>query len=277
METRRILEVLNDEDRTVAVAVSRALPEIARVVDLAAECLGRGGRVVYLGAGSSGRIAALDAAEVPPTFGFPAGRFLAVVAGGSAALAEAVEGAEDDALEAVVVMRELAVGPADLVLGVTASGTTKFVLGGLGEARERGSTTVLLTCGVRPPPGLWHAVVAVDTGPEAVTGSTRLKAGTAAKLVLNMVSTAAMVRLGRVYENLMVAVEGTNEKLRRRAVRIVEVAAGVPADRAREALDRCGGDARAAILSVRRGLEPAAARARLEAHGGHLRRALESP
>ena len=277
MDTRRILEILNDEDRTVGVAVARALPEIGRVVDLAVEVLARGGRLVYLGAGSSGRLAALDAAEVPPTFGFPPDRVIAILAGGDAALLHAVEGAEDDALEAVARMRDIAVGPPDLVLGITASGTTRIVLGGLGEARERGATTALLTCGTRPPPGLWHVVVAVDTGPEVVAGSTRLKAGTAAKLVLNMVSTAAMVRLGRVYDNLMVDVAPTNDKLRRRAVRIVEAAAGVPADRAREALARCGGEVRAAVVSLRRGLGPEDARARLAAHGGDLRRALEAP
>jgi len=277
MDTRRILEILNDEDRTVGVAVARALPEIVRVVDLSVEALARGGRLVYLGAGTSGRLAALDASEVPPTFGFPPDRVIAILAGGDEALLRAVEGAEDDALEAVARMRDIAVGPPDLVLGISASGTTRFVLGGLGEARERGATTALLTCGTRPPQGLWHVTVAVETGPEAVTGSTRLKAGTATKLVLNMVSTAAMVRLGRVYDNLMVDVAPTNEKLRRRAVRIVEAAAGVPPDRAREALARCGGEVRAAVVSLRRGLGPEESRARLAAHGGDLRRALEAP
>jgi len=277
MATRRILEILNDEDRTVGVAVSRALPEIVRTVDLAVEALRGGGRLVYVGAGSSGRIAALDAAEIPPTFGLPPDRVVAIVAGGDAALARAVEGAEDDALDAVAEVRQRGIGPGDLVLGVTASGTTRFVLGGLGEARERGASTALLTCGVRPPTGFWHAAIVVDTGPEAVTGSTRLKAGTATKMVLNMVSTAAMVRLGKVYDNLMVDVAATNDKLRRRAIRIVESVGGVTTERARETLALCGGDARAAIVSLRRRLDPAAARNRLASHGGDLRRALEAP
>jgi N-acetylmuramic acid 6-phosphate etherase len=277
MDTRRILEILNDEDRTVGVAVARALPEIGKAVELVVEALRRGGRLLYLGAGSSGRIAALDAAEIPPTFGFAADRLIAVVAGGDAALAHAVEGAEDDALDAVALMREHSVGPGDCVLGISASGTTRFVLGGLGEARERGASTALLTCGVRPPAGLWHVVIAVETGPEVVTGSTRLKAGTATKMVLNMISTAAMVRLGKVYDNLMVDVSATNDKLRRRAVRIVESVTGVSTERAREALALCGGDARTAIVSLRRRLEPDAARDRLDANGGDLRRALEAP
>ncbi len=158
---------------------------------------------------------------------------------------------------------------------MTASGATRFVVGRLGEARERGASTVLLTCGARPAPGLWHVVVAVETGPEVIAGSTRLKAGTASKLVLNMISTAAMVRLGKVYDNLMVDVQATNEKLRRRAARIVEATTGVPAARAREALDRCGGEAKTAVVALRRGLEPGAARALLATHDGNLRRALE--
>ncbi len=272
---RRILEVLNDEDRSVGVAVSRAIPDIERADEHAFDALSRGGRLVYFGAGTSGRLAALDAAEIPPTFGMEAGRVVAVMAGGPGALQQAVEGAEDDALEGVARARDLAVGPADCVVGVTASGTTRFVLGALGEAREKGASTVLLTCGHRPGPGLWHAVIAVDTGPEAVAGSTRLKAGTATKMVLNMISTAAMVRLGRVHDNLMVGVVATNEKLRRRALRIVETVAGVPPARAREALDLCLGDTKAAIVHLVRGVDAAAARERLASRGGSLRRALE--
>ena len=275
LPTRRVLEILSDEDRSVAVAVSRVLDEVGMAVEHAVGALERGGRLLYLGAGSSGRIAAMDAAEIPPTFGLAPERVVAVIAGGPVALMEAVEGAEDDALEAVALMRDFAVGPSDCVVGVTASGTTRFVLGGLGEARERGSSTVLLTCGARPAPGLWHVVIAVDTGPEVVTGSTRLKAGTAAKFVLNMISTAAMVRLGKVYDNLMVDVRATNEKLRRRAARIIEATTGVPPARAREALERCGGETKTAVVSLKRGLDPDAARALLERHDGNLRRALE--
>jgi N-acetylmuramic acid 6-phosphate etherase len=274
---RRVLEILNDEDRTVGAAVAKALPEIERAAEFAVESLSRGGRLVYVGAGSSGRIAAMDAAEIPPTFGTEPALVIAVVAGGPGALENAVEEAEDDALEGVARMREESVGPADCVVGVSASGTTRFVLGALGEARERGAVTVLLTCGALPASLPWKVVVAVETGPEVVAGSTRLKAGTATKLVLNMISTAAMVRLGKVHDNLMVDVRAANEKLRRRAARIVEAVAGVPAARAREVLDRCGGEAKTAIVALARGLEPAAARERLAATGGILRRALEEP
>lgn len=277
LETRAILEVMNAEDRTVAEAVGRVLESVARATDFAADALGRGGRLVYLGAGTSGRLAALDAAEVPPTFGLEPGRVLAIVAGGEEALSRAAEGAEDDALEAVARMRDLAVGPADCVVGVTASGSTRFVLGGLGEARERGAATVLLTCGAISSPGLWHAVVALETGPEVVTGSTRLKAGTATKMVLNMITTAAMVRLGRVHDNLMVDVRAANDKLRRRASRIVESLAGVPPERARAALESCDGEVKAAVVHLRRGLDPEASRALLRSRGGRLRAALESP
>jgi N-acetylmuramic acid 6-phosphate etherase len=275
LPTRRVLEILNDEDRTVATAVSRVLEDVAAAVEHAVGALQRGGRLVYVGAGSSGRIAALDAAEIPPTFGMAPDRVVAVVAGGPAALAAAVEDAEDDALDAVAEIRGLSVGPSDCVVGVSASGSTRFVLGGLGEARECGASTVLLTCGARPSGDLWHVVIAVETGPEVVTGSTRLKAGTACKLVLNMISTAAMVRLGKVHDNLMVDVRASNEKLRRRAARIVETLASVPLPRAREALDRCGGETKTAVVALRRDLAPEAARALLAAHGGNLRRALE--
>jgi N-acetylmuramic acid 6-phosphate etherase len=274
---RRILEILSDEDRTVGVAVARALPDIERAADHAADALSRGGRLVYLGAGTSGRLAAMDAAEIPPTFGLEPDRVQAILAGGEEALARAVEGAEDDALEGVARLRDIAAGPSDCVIGVTASGTTRFVLGGLGEARERGAATVLLTCGPRPTGGLWHVVIALETGPEVIAGSTRLKAGTATKMVLNMISTAAMVRLGKVHDNLMVDVRASNDKLRRRAIRIVETLAGVASAPAREALDRCGGEAKTAVVHLLRRLDPAAARERLAAHGGILRRALEAP
>ncbi len=277
LDTRRILEIMNEEDRSVAAAVAKALDSVARAADLAADALDRGGRLVYLGAGTSGRLAALDAAEVPPTFGLAPDRVVAVVAGGDAALRGAVEDAEDDALEAVARMRDLEIGPSDCVVGVTASGITRFVLGGLGEARENGATTVLLTCGVPQERAPWHAVIALETGPEVVAGSTRLKAGTATKMVLNMISTAAMVRLGKVFDNLMVDVRAGNAKLRRRAVRIVETVAGTSESRAAEALDRCGGEVRTAIVALRRGLDPAAARERLLSRGGRLRAALESP
>ncbi len=277
LDARAIAALMNSEDAGVPAAVAAALDDVARAVDLAAEALGRGGRLVYLGAGTSGRIASLDAAEVPPTFGLEPGRVVAVLAGGPEALTQAVEGAEDDALSAVADVRALDVGPSDCVVGVTASGTTRFVLGGLGECRERGASTVLVTCGGRPARSPWHVVIAVDTGPEVLAGSTRLKAGTATKLVLNMISTAAMVRLGRVYENLMVDLRATNAKLRRRAARILEEAAGLPAARAAELLAACGGELKTALVAARRSLPAADARAALARRGGSVRAALEEP
>ncbi|MCK6482082.1 MAG: N-acetylmuramic acid 6-phosphate etherase [Planctomycetes bacterium] len=277
LPVRRILEVMNEEDRTVAAAVARALPAIERTVDLAVDSLGRGGRLFYLGAGTSGRLAVLDAAEIPPTFGLPSGLVVGVIAGGKEALVGAVEGAEDDALEAVARMRDFSVGPSDCVIGVTASGTTRFVLGGLGEARERGASAVLLTCGLAPSPGIWHALIALETGPEVLAGSTRLKAGTATKMVLNMISTAAMVRLGKAYDNLMVDVRASNAKLALRARRIVESIAGATPAAARAALEACGGEAKTAVVHLRLRLDPAAARALLESRGGRLRDALENP
>ncbi|MHC4924279.1 MAG: N-acetylmuramic acid 6-phosphate etherase, partial [Planctomycetota bacterium] len=164
LDTRRILEIMNDEDERVAAAVKTALGDIARAADLVAASLGGTGRLVYYGAGTSGRLAAADAAELPPTFGISPDRILAIVAGGDPALRASVEGAEDDAMEGVALVRDHSLGDGDTVVGVSASGTTRFVMGGLGEARERGAKTVLVTCGAKPAPGLWDVIIHVDTG-----------------------------------------------------------------------------------------------------------------
>jgi len=275
LDSLGIVKVLHGEDRRVADVVTVALPDVARAVDHAFDALDRGGRLVYFGAGTSGRLAQLDASEIPPTFGFPEDRVVAVIAGGPGALLRAVEGAEDDALEGVAAVRELGIGPSDCVVGITASGTTRFVLGALGEARERGASTVMFTCGPPPSPGLWHVVIHLETGPEAVAGSTRLKAGTATKMVLNMISTGAMVRLGRVHDNLMVEVRGGNAKLQHRAEGIVAQLAELPPAEARALLARCEGEVKTAVVAARRRVDPAEARALLEAGGGNLRRVLE--
>ena len=220
--------LMNEEDQRVPAAVATVLPQIAQAVVRIAQALGRGGRLLYAGAGTSGRLAMLDAAECPPTFGTAPDQVLAVLAGGAAALTGAVEGAEDDEAAGGREIDARAVGPNDAVVGIAASGTTPFVLGAVRRARARGALTIAVACA--PASALESAcelAIVPLVGPEVIAGSTRLKAGTAQKLVLNMLSTLAMVQLGKVYGNLMVDLRPTNAKLRRRAVRIIATAAGV--------------------------------------------------
>ena len=273
LDSLGVLERLNDEDRTVAEAVRRVLPSIARAVDLAVERWQRGGKIVLFGAGTSGRLAMLDAAELPPTFNAPPERYLGRLAGGPTAFQRAVEGLEDDRAAGEAAAADL--GPNDLALGIAASGRTPWVIGALAEARVRGAATVALACVARPALGeVADVVIAVETGPEAVVGSTRMKAGTAQKLVLNSFSTALMVRLGKVYGNLMVDLRPTNAKLRHRAARLVETVAGVDPTAAERAIAETG-DLKAAIVVASRNVSPEEARARLARANGILRRALE--
>jgi N-acetylmuramic acid 6-phosphate etherase len=273
LQTLGVLERLNEEDRRVAPAVRAALPAVARAVELAAERWRRGGRVVLLGAGTSGRMAALDAAELGPTFGVPPERYLARMAGGAGALLAAVEGAEDDRAAGEAAAGDFT--PADVAFGLAASGRTPWVLGALEAARRRGAATIGLACVPRPELATQADVaIVVDTGPEAIPGSTRLKAGTAQKLVLNAFSTALMVRLGKVYGNQMVDVRATNAKLRRRAARLVEQAAGVDRATAERALAHAGWEVKTAIAALRLRVPAAEARARLSEADGHLRRVL---
>jgi N-acetylmuramic acid 6-phosphate etherase len=230
-------------------AVGRALPRLARAADAAARALAAGGRLVYVGAGTSGRLAALDAAECPPTFGTSPRQVIALVAGGTRALARAVEGAEDDAAAGRAAVRRARVGARDLVVGVTASGTTPFVRAALAEARARGARTAIVTSNPAAADAADLPVV-LRTGPELVAGSTRLKAASAAKMALSGLSTVAMVRLGRVRGGRMVDLVGTNEKLRRRAARIVAELGGVEPAAARAALTRAGWSVRAALAAV---------------------------
>lgn len=273
LDSLGILSRLNDEDLTVAPAVRVALPALARAVDLAVERWERGGRVVLFGAGTSGRLALLDAAELRPTFGVPADRYVARLAGGAGAFQVAVEGAEDDASAGARAAADLR--PLDVAFGIAASGRTPWVLGALAAARRRGAGTIALACVAHPALAAQADVaIVVETGPEAVAGSTRLKAGTAQKLALNAFSTALMVRLGKVYGNCMVDVQATNEKLRQRALRLVERVAGADAATAAAALGEAGGEVKTAIAMLRLGVGVADARARLGAHGGRLRRVL---
>jgi N-acetylmuramic acid 6-phosphate etherase len=274
--TLEIVALMHAEDRRMLAAVRPTLPIIAQVVDAVAERMRRGGRLIYLGAGSSGRLGVLDAAECPPTFNAPPGQVTGVIAGGNDALTRSVEGAEDDADAGRQAIADLDVKECDSVVGIAASGRTPYVVAGLGEARRRGALAVALTCNL-PAPLAEQAdyVLAPLVGPEVVTGSTRLKAGSAQKLTLNMLSTAVMVRLGKTYGNLMVDVRAQNAKLRARARRIVAQACRIGDEEAGAALARSGGEVKVAIVSQLAGCSPQAARDRLARAGGVVRAALE--
>jgi N-acetylmuramic acid 6-phosphate etherase len=269
-----LVAIFAREQRRAFEAVERSAPQLARAVDAIVERLRGGGALHYVGAGTSGRIAALDAAECPPTFGTPPGMVRAHVAGGDAALARAVEGAEDDAAAGDRLGRAF-FGPPDAVVGLSASGGAPFVVAALRAARERGALTIALTCDERAPLlACADIAIVLATGAEPIAGSTRMVAGTAQKLALNALSTAAMVRLGKVYDNLMVDVVASNAKLRRRALRLVMELAPAEEDRARALLAAAAGSVKVAVLVERRGLDPAAARALLAANGDSLRAAL---
>ena len=275
--TLALLRLLNAEDRRVPAAVARAIPSIARAVDAIVRAFESGGRLIYAGAGTSGRLGALDAAECPPTFGVSPSKVRAVLAGGRRALDHAVEGAEDSASQGARDLATLRAGPKDVVVGLAASGATPYVAGALRQARRRGSTTVLVTTNPRPPLArLARIVIVADVGPEALAGSTRLKSGTAQKLVLNMLTTASMARLGRVYDNRMVYVALTNSKLRRRGLRLLADTAGVTEPVASRALARARGQLPAALVMLKAGVNYEEAQRRLARAKGHVRRAIES-
>jgi len=269
--TLEILEIMNDEDATVAGAVRRVLPAIVQAVDVITARLQQGGRLFYVGAGTSGRLGVLDAAECVPTFSVPPELVQGVIAGGNRALIEAVEGAEDDrdAGRRDLLARDL--NARDAVVGIAASGNTPYVIGALEGANEIGAATIALTCN-SPALMLDTAQIAIPvlTGPEVITGSTRLKAGTAQKMVLNMLSTAAMIRLGKVYGNLMVDVKVTNRKLAGRARRIVSQVTGVGEDEAAALLAQADNQVKVAILIGLLGIPAEEARARLAAADGRL-------
>ncbi|HET8538928.1 MAG TPA: N-acetylmuramic acid 6-phosphate etherase [Anaeromyxobacter sp.] len=251
LPTSRLVARLHRGDREAVRAVGRALPSIAALADEAARALRAGGRLVYVGAGTSGRLGALDSAECPPTFGVAPSRVIALVAGGAPALRRAVEGAEDDGAAGVAAVRRARLGARDLAVGISASGTTPFVLAALAEARRRGAATALVTSNPAARAAADRRVV-LDTGAERVAGSTRMKAGTAAKMALGLLSTAAFVRLGAVRAGRMVALRPGSAKLRARAVRNVADLAGVSAAEARRLLDRSRWDVRGAIESAPR-------------------------
>ena len=271
------LRIMNAEDRKVAEAVGREIPAITRAVEAIVSSFQRGGRLFYIGAGTSGRLGVLDASECPPTFGVPAEMVQGIMAGGERALARATESSEDDAAAGARDLASHGFDAADVLAGIAASGRTPYVLGAIGAARAMGATTIGISC--VPDSELARAAeipITPVTGPEVIAGSTRLKAGTAQKLVLNMLTTGAFIRLGYVYGNLMVNVQPTNEKLVERAVRIVGQIAGLDYEQARDALALAGNNVRVAILMAKMGASREAAELGLAAVGGNLAEALKA-
>jgi N-acetylmuramic acid 6-phosphate etherase len=275
LPTLDMLTLINAEDQKVALAVRDELPNIAVAVDAITDRMQRGGRLIYIGAGTSGRLGVMDASECPPTFGTPPELVVGLIAGGNAALTDAVEDAEDDQEDGAGEIAELNVNENDCVIGIAASGRTPYAIGGLQEAKKRGALTISIACNHPSPLGeLAEISIALVVGPEVVSGSTRLKAGTAQKMVLNMISTAVMIRLGKTYSNLMVDVQPTNDKLRQRARRIVAEATGLDLHRASEILSACNGEVKTAIVAILAGISPELARIRLGETGGYVRKAI---
>jgi N-acetylmuramic acid 6-phosphate etherase len=277
--SREIVDLLNAEDRTVPEAVARCREAIARAIDLAVAAFRRGGRLIYVGAGTSGRLGVLDASECPPTFGTPPEMVIGVIAGGAAALVRSAEGAEDDVQAGTAAMDTHGVTAADLVVGIAASGTTPYVHAALSRAQAIGAATALVSCAEPPAPlrAACDVVVVPDVGPEAITGSTRMKAGTATKLVLNTISTGAMVGLGKVYGNLMVDLMASSDKLVDRGERIVMECTGVDRAAARAAIHAAGGSVKLAIVMSRAGVDAERARALLDGADGLVRRVIGDP
>jgi N-acetylmuramic acid 6-phosphate etherase len=275
LSAQEIVRLMNDEDDKIAAAVAREIPSIARAVDAIVRGIQNGGRLFYVGAGSSGRLGVLDAAECAPTFGTSRKMVQALIAGGRRAVTNAVEGAEDSIRNGELDLRAKKLSPNDVVVGIAASGTTPYVLGALKFARKRGATTVAVTANRNMPVArLAQILIGPVVGPEVLTGSTRLKAGTAQKMVLNMLSTASMVRLGRTYENLMIDLLNTNEKLSDRSLRILAEASGKDMSAAKHALRKSGHNLRVALVMLKKHVDAPSARQMLKASAGNLRRAL---
>ncbi|WP_295797940.1 N-acetylmuramic acid 6-phosphate etherase [uncultured Microbulbifer sp.] len=271
-----ILEKINHADAQVPTAVQQVLPDVAKAVDAVVQAFRDGGRLIYMGAGTSGRIGLLDAVECPPTYGVPEGMVIPLIAGGEAAVHRAQEGAEDDPGLGMADLKNIDLSSRDVVVGIAASGRTPYVVGGLRYARSLGCTAVALACN-RTAAIADEADIAIlpEVGPEILTGSTRMKAGTAQKLVLNMITTASMIRLGKSFHNLMVDVKATNNKLVDRTRRIVMEATGVTFAEADKVLDQCDQNAKLAIMVILSGLERDDAETALADAGGFLRRALQ--
>jgi len=272
-----IAHLINAEDATVALAVNRALPQIARAIDQVAAARRQGGRLIYVGAGTSGRIAALDAVECPPTFNTNPRSVQFIIAGGAKALASASEISEDDSQAGREEMSRRKPTKHDVVLGIASSGRTPFTVAAIERARQRGAHTIALTCNPNSPlERAAHFAIVTQVGPEVLAGSSRMKAGTAHKMVLNMISTAAMTRLGYVYGNLMVNVAPKNEKLLQRAIGILEQATGASHESATKALKASGNRTPVAVVMLAAGVSPAEATSALKKSKGHVRQAIAS-
>ncbi len=272
---REILEIINTEDHRVPIAVRRELPYIAEAVEIVVDAFRRGGRLFYVGAGTSGRLGILDASECPPTFGSPPEMVQGLIAGGPKAVFRSQEGAEDVAAHGARDLREAGVAPPDVVCGIAASRRTPYVVGAVGHAREIGCRTLFVTCNPRAEFDLdVDVAICPVVGPEVVMGSTRMKSGTAQKLVLNMITTASMIRLGKVYENMMVDLQMTSQKLVERSRRTVMTVTGLGYDEAARVLADAGGHVKTALVMVLAGVSPEEARARLARAGGFVRPAI---
>ena len=272
LSTGEILAVINAEDAKVALAVQAALPQLATAVELIAQRLRGGGKLFYIGAGTSGRLGILDAAECPPTFSAPPDLIQALIAGGERAVKQAVEGAEDDGNQARHDLEKRGFGAKDVLCGIAASGRTPYVIGALRYARQLGAASIAIACNRDSPmEALADIDISVELGPEVISGSTRMKAGSAQKMILNMLSTAVMIRLGKVYGNLMVDVRVSNQKLLRRAIALVRRLADVDESDARQLLESADREVKTAVVMRRLSVDAAAARALLAEAGGSLR------
>ena len=275
--TEEILRIINQEDHKVAPAVAAVLPQVAQAVELIYRQMEAGGRLIYCGCGTSGRLGVLDAVECPPTYGVPPELVVGLMAGGTQAFVKAVEGAEDDRALGCADLAAIQFSAKDALVGIAASGRTPYVLGAMDYAAALGAPVVALTCCSNSEMSR-HAKVTISPicGPEVITGSTRMKSGTAQKMVLNMLSTAVMIKLGKVYGNLMVDVKATNEKLVLRSIGIVRQSTGASEAQAREAIERCGGSCKTAIVMLLCGLTPQQAEAALSKAHGHIAKVLDA-
>lgn len=276
MSSRQIVDLMNQQDLQAVLAVQRIAEEIAQGVELIVDRLRKGGRLIYVGAGSSGRLGVLDASECPPTFRSDPDQIIGVIAGGQQAMFQAQEGAEDRFEDGIDVMRRLKVSSCDVVCGIAAGGTTPFVHGALAQAKSSAAATIFITCVERfEQEPIYDLTLRALTGPEVLTGSTRLKAGTATKLILNQLTTASMVRLGKCYENLMVDLKASNQKLKDRAVRIIQMICGTDRETSTILLEQANGHVKPAVVMWKHGCSLTEAHRLLEQSQGSLRQALE--
>lgn len=276
VSTLEMVKLINEEDKKVALAIEKVLPDIAKAIDWTAKQFKQGGRLIYIGAGTSGRLGILDASECPPTYGTEPGLVIGLIAGGDAAIRKAVEGAEDSREQCVIDLKAIDLNAKDVLVGLAASGRTPYVLGGLAYAKQVGAQTIAIACTEHSDIGS-IADIAIEPlpGPEVVTGSTRMKAGTAQKLILNMLTTGAMIKIGKVYSNLMVDVQASNQKLIERAKRIICEATGVSRSQAEILLKETNNNVKLAILVAQTKLNQEQAMQRLQDAEGHLQSAID--